>query len=381
MENKVNFKINLILKISILVFLLSPLFFQLVRLAKFTPLNGIQTSKAQTLKDSLNGDFKISDRSLQSYLEAYLDESLVVRSPLVRLRNQYEYSFFNKINAQQIYQYKDQLFRFYVRDYNESVLYLGEKVINEKVNKLHELQEYLGKDHLILTLIAPSKTYFYSDYLPQINRIQTEKSNYKKIKEVVLSKSLKLIDFNQWFLKIKNKSKAPLFGKGGIHWTLYGATLAMDSLVNYAKDELNKDFAEPKWKLNSNYEFFYNDQDLAQLLNVFKAPNDLTLRNPVFQDIQQNKKKIKALIVSDSFFDVISMTKLREQIFTNDSQYLYYFNTRKDDTNNNQVIDKTKLLEVMKSIDCVIILNDIVNMENFGWGFIEEAYSQMKSIK
>ena len=32
----------------------------------------------------------------------------------------------------------------------------------------------------------------------------------------------------------------------------------------------------------------------------------------------------------------------------------------------------------MKECDCIILMNDIVNMENFGWGFIETAFNQIK---
>jgi hypothetical protein len=153
----------------------------------------------------------------------------------------------------------------------------------------------------------------------------------------------------------------------------------MDSLVSYIENIKQSQFQHANWKLNSAYEFLYNDQDLGQLLNVFYPTNDLTLRNPIFSQPKHPKRKIKALIISDSYFDVISITKLRSQIFTSDSDYLYYFNTRKDQTNNNQSIDKNELLSKMKECDCILLMNDIVNMEDFGWGFIETAFDQIKS--
>jgi hypothetical protein len=365
-------------KVIILIVLSIPLCFQLLNKSFFTPLNGVQTSKAVHLKDSFKGNFSFLNRTLQQYLEAEIEENLIVKSPLVRLRNQYEYSFFQKLNAQQIYQYGDQLFRFYDPTYNEASLFLGKNKIEAKIKKLTEIQAYLGKEHPIITLIAPSKTYFYSEYLPEIHRYQTESSNYKAIKKELKKKQLTVIDFNQWFLKLKGKTTAPLFGKSGIHWSSYGATLAMDSLVSYLENKKQSQFQHANWKLNSAYEFLYNDHDLGQLLNVFFPPNDLSLRNPIFIQPKHPKKKIKALIISDSFFDVISITKLRSQIFTSDSDYLYYFNTRKDQTNNNQSIDKNELLSKMKECDCIILLNDIVNMEDFGWGFIETAYEQVR---
>lgn len=374
-ENKV---VGQFIKFGILILFSIPLLFQFIKIKQFTPLNGVQNSKSEQIYDSLNGHLNFSDRSFQSCAENQLEEKLNMKSPLVRLRNQYEYSLFNKINAQQIYQYNNQLFRFYVPDYNEGTLFLGEKVIHKKIEKLKYIQNYIDENHPIITIIAPSKTYFYSELLPKKNTIQTENSNYKRIQNELIQNNLLTIDFNRWFLKIKNKKEAPLFGKGGIHWTIYGATLAMDSLVSFMNTKFDANYHKPEWSLSKKYNFFYNDQDLAQLLNVFKAPNDLSVRNPLFKVSKKKTRKIKALIISDSFFDVVSITDLRNQVFTSDSEFLYYFNTRKDPTNNNQTIDKSKLLDKLKTVDCVILMNDIVNMENFGWGFIETTFDQIK---
>ena len=77
-------------KVIILIVLSIPLCFQLLNKSFFTPLNGVQTSKATQLNDSFQGQFSFIDRTLQQYLEAKIEENLIVKSPLVRLRNQYE---------------------------------------------------------------------------------------------------------------------------------------------------------------------------------------------------------------------------------------------------------------------------------------------------
>jgi hypothetical protein len=177
-------------------------------------------------------------------------------------------------------------------------------------------------------------------------------------------------------LQQKN-SQIPIFGKGGIHWSSFASTLAMDSVVKYLSRIQNQEYQLPNWKVNDGFNFEYDDHDLAQLLNVFYPPNDKEVRSLNFQSISKPKKKIKALIVSDSFFDVISKTELRNQIFTKDSEYLYYFVKRKDNQNGSQVFDINQLLSKIKTADCVIIMNDIVNMEDFSWGFIDEMYKQI----
>ncbi len=370
-----------LLKGLVLLFLCVPLSFQIFHWRKFTPLNGVQVSKSKEMKDSLKGKFDWFNGSYQHYTEVYLEENLAVKSPLVRLRNQLEYSVFEKINAQQIYAYKGNLFRFYSADYNEGTSFIGQEAVNEKVRKLSKIQAFLGESHPIILAIAPSKTYFYAEDLPEVHTRKTDRSNYKAIKKAALKNGNQVIDFNTYFLDLKRSSEAPLISKSGIHWSMYGAALAMDSLVGRVEQLKHSTYSHPTYTLDKTYRFFYNDNDLAQLLNVLSPPNDPDLRCLTFPVQASRGKKIRALIISDSFFDVVSMTALRQQLFTPDTKYLYYFNTRKDPTNNNQGLEDMNLLEEMKKVDCIILLNDIVNMENFGWGFIESAYSEIQKEK
>jgi hypothetical protein len=362
------------LKGLVLIFLCVPLSFQFLHWREFTPLNGVQVSEAETFKDSVHGKLDWFSGAFQQHTELVLGEHLVVKSPLVRFRNQVEYSLFGKINAQQIFEYNGNLFRFYSADYNEGTSFIGQKAVCEKVRKLAKIQAFLGETHPIILAIAPSKTYFYAEDLPEVHTRKTDRSNYKAIKQEALKNGIHVIDFNTYFLEQKKIAKAPLISKSGIHWSMYGAALAMDTLIGRIEQLKKSSYSHPSYSLEKTYRFFYNDNDLAQLLNVLAPPNDTDLRCLTFTAQTTRGKKIRALIISDSFFDVVSMTDLRKQLFTPETKFLYYFNTRKDPTNNNQGLKGINLLEEMKNADCIILLSDIVNMENLGWGFIERAY-------
>jgi hypothetical protein len=369
-----------VIKIALVFVLFLPLFFQFVNVKEFTPLNGVQVNKVKVYLESTKNQLSWLDGSFQEYCNLNSSENLVLKSPLIRLRNQIQYSLFQKINAQDVYQYDDILFRFYTKNYHEGVNFMGGEKAQEQISKLKEIQDYFGNKIPIITLIAPSKTYFYSEKLPPSNRFQTDLSNYKNIKNLLLEDELRCIDFNSSFLKKKN-SKIPIFGKGGIHWTSYASALAMDSLVDYLSEIKNTSFQKARYKIKANFHFEYDDHDLAQLLNVFFAPNDENVKSLEFLNVPNHKRKIKALVISDSFFDVISKTALRNQIFTTDTEYYYYFSKRKDIQNGSQEINKSNLIQKIKTVDCVIILNDIVNMEDFSWGFIDEIHNQIKLKK
>lgn len=368
------------LKFGILLFLFLPLLFQIIKIKDFTPLNGVQEYKSKIYLDSVNKNLSWFNESFQEYYDLLSNENLILKSPLIRLRNQIQYTFFKKINAHDVYQYDDILFRFYTLKYNESFNFIGEKKAKDQILKLKKIQNYFGKDVPIITIIAPSKTYFFKEKLPLVNQLQSTKSNYKYIKKLILENQLHCIDFNSYFLKYK-KSKIPIFGKGGIHWTSYASTVAMDSLVNYISYIKKKEFQQPIWELKNEFVFEYDDHDLAQLLNVFYPPNDKQVKALTFIKPLKYRNRIKALIISDSFFDVISKTELRNQIFTDDSDYLYYFTKNKNPQNGSQQINKNELISKINSVDCVILLNDIVNMEDFSWGFIDELYLQILKSK
>ena len=178
---------------------------------------------------------------------------------------------------------------------------------------------------------------------------------------------LPVIDFNRYF--IENKSTTPaIFAKGGIHWTHYAATLAMDSVVNYVSHLKGQQFNQFSFTTSECDGFDMDDLDIALLRNLMVRPKDEQLRKVSIQT-KNNGKKIKAMIVGDSFFTVIQTSDLRQTIFTKDTDFHYYFNTTFDANYKGKPVDIQKIKAQLKEVDCVIILSEIVNLERFGFGF------------
>ena len=184
------------------------------------------------------------------------------------------------------------------------------------------------------------------------------------------------IDFNQWFMELKGTEEAPLMGSGGVHWSRYGSTLAMDSLVNYINTVTGKDFVRPNWTFDEEYEVCYHDNDAVKVSNLLFPPFDKELKGIEFTANNEHDK-IKALIISDSFFDVISIYGLRDNVFTSDTKYDYYYGTQIGIPDQNQRLTLADFKAYIWSVDCIIIMSDIVNMENYSWGFIEEAHHEL----
>lgn len=303
----------------------------------------------------------------QQQFENELMESSVAKTYLLRIRNQYQYSLFHKINATDIYENGDYLFRFYHYSFNEDHNFIGEDSLKQCVDELKELQTILGKDIPIITIIAPNKSRYFSEFLNDRNKTKTKRTNYDYLLKYMEEAKLPIIDFNDYFIQHPSKTPA-IFAKGGIHWTRYAATVAMDSVVNYLSALKGEQFNQFTFTTEECEGFDIDDLDIALLRNLMVRPKDEHLRKVKIQS-KNNGKKIKAIIVGDSFFTVIQTSDLRKTIFTKDTDFHYYFTTTFDANYQGKPVDIQKIKTQLKDADCVIILSEIVNLEKFGFGF------------
>ncbi|MEO9257549.1 MAG: hypothetical protein ABI207_04155 [Crocinitomicaceae bacterium] len=313
------------------------------------------------------------DGTAQVQFESNLINQSLVRTYLLRLRNQYQYSLFGKINAHNIYQFGDYFFRFYSYGFNEDNNFLGKEIIQLKVDELKKLQDFLGDSIPIITIIAPSKVRYYENMLPERYHTKTKETNYDYLLEDLKAANLNCIDFNNYFQKHKSVCPA-IFGNGGTHWTHYATAIAMDSVVRYISALKNTEYNQFKYTTKKNNGFNVDDLDIALLRNLFTKPKDTNLRDVVVSSDNLHKK-INAVIVGDSYFLTVQNTRIRNLIFTDNSDYHYYFRRTYDKDYKEKAIDYQKIKQQLRNADCVILITDIVNIEIFGFGFPEKILS------
>src|SRR5690606_16381177 len=101
-----------------------------------------------------------------SSIEGYINDEIGFKPWFVKIKNQIEYSLFDKVNASNVIVGKnDVLFQ----DFYISALlghdFLGEETIKTKVSKLKYVQDELAKNNVqFLFVIAPGKASFYPEY-------------------------------------------------------------------------------------------------------------------------------------------------------------------------------------------------------------------------
>ncbi|MCC6702955.1 MAG: hypothetical protein IT221_15595 [Fluviicola sp.] len=314
------------------------------------------------------------DRSAQDYIENYLKDSLSLKPPCVRLKNQFEFTFFDKINSQDIYEHNGIFYRYSYYTYNEKNCFVGMDKIQKQVNQLKALQQQINKDSVpIYVIITPSKLHQYRAQLPWFNKTSSQQTNYIQYKRSLLKAGINVLDVDEWFMRDQDKFVAPTLSKGGVHWTLYGGALAMDSLVKRIRKEKGIDFQTVNMKISKNYQLYAEDMDAVNLSNLMYPPKDERLRLIHFPTPQISKRRIRPVVISDSFFHVIDWTPLHDQIFEPETPFYYYFNSRKQHNQNAETpVDHNQVRKDIQESDCIIIITDIQNLEQFGFGFIEK---------
>lgn len=317
------------------------------------------------------GEVSWWDGTAQHKFEQTLTDSSVARTYLLRVRNQYQYSLFGKINAESVYQFDDQFFRFYMYGFNESQNFVGLDTIRQRVSWIREIQDIIGPDIPIITVIAPSKSRYYEDRLPDIYHVTTDSTNYRFYLEELKKNRLHVVDFNEYFIQHPSEQPA-IFGNGGIHWSHYAAGIAMDSLINYIGDVRGINFSSFGYKPYYSNGFNLDDLDIALMRNIFVRAKDDNLRNLKLWEVPRDRK-VKAVIIGDSFFMTIQHMDLRNRIFSSDSPYYYYFGHETLPDYSEVPIDLQKVALQIKNADCIILMTDIVNFENYGFGFPQKV--------
>ena len=178
----------------------------------------------------------ISSMSYQNDIDVHAKEHIGYRDFLIRLDNQLDYWLFGLLRSNIIKAKKGNLIG---GDYMED--YLGKNSLKEsqwieKTSKLRRFQDTLAARHInVLYCIAPGKASFAADKIPDQYLTQLQPvNNYKMMKEQLMLHGCNTINFHAWFDDLKqHPSGCKLYPDIGAHWSVYGASLALDSLLRY----------------------------------------------------------------------------------------------------------------------------------------------------
>jgi hypothetical protein len=342
-------------------------------------LNGYAESASRpdfSWKDFFEGTY-------QDNLSTYLLENVGYKGYLIALKNQIDYSLFDKLNYGIEKGDDGQLFYWNHIDTHCGHLTLSEDSLKKKVEACVRLKLLLDSLHTkTLFVLAPGKPFFYEDKLPERFKTNCNDDNdYHHILSLLHKNNIEVIDFNQWFKSKRNYSEYPLFPRLGTHWSYYGATLANDSLAKFIAEDLNINLTnyslvetevtdKPKSK----------DQDLWDLLNIILPMKSDSLAYPEykFKAGKPASKKPKVLLIGDSFNWTMLETKMLPQLFSADSRFWFYKHQLYD-LNGKWITDNANevdLYQLLKRTDIVIFLSTEVLYHRFDHGLANAVFSK-----
>lgn len=358
----------------VMLFLLLPLIQQKLKLFKEGELHKVipPEEPVLSLKNYFNGEY-------QEKKETYFNNYFGFRKLCVRLNNQIDYSLFNKANAKRVIVGKDNY--LYEENYIETYLgkhFIGHDKIAEKVKKLRKVQDTLKKlDIDLFIAIAPSKAIYYSEYIPD-KYFKTEKTitNREVYLKEFAENQINFIEFDSWFLKMKDTVKYPLFPKTGVHWSRYGEFLAIDSIINYI--EYKRQVKLPKMmidKIEISKEPKGVDNDIEKAMNLlFEIPN-VEMAYPQYSVMSDSTTTpTKMLVVGDSFYWDMFLLGFSEKLF--DNGQFWYYNKRVDhsDPTTPKTVSELNVQKEVEKNNVVMIMITDSNLPGFAFGFIDNLY-------
>lgn len=324
-----------------------------------------------SIQNWMSGEF-------QDKAETFLNENLALKPFFVRLNNQIDYSFFSLTNAEDVVIGKNSyLFEENYIDAYTGRDFVGVEKIELFINQFLEAKRILNDRGVELIFVfAPGKATFFPEYIPDkyLDDI-SEKTNYGLLSERLSELNAGILDFNRWFVEMKDTVSYPLFPKAGIHWSYYGMYLVADSIVKEIEARLNLDLPDMYLAdLEIDKEQRHADYDLGDLMNLlFKIPA-YEMAYPVVGYQHENKTRPSVLAIGDSFYWNIYYSGIPANVF--ESLEFWYYNSSYYNDGTDVPAAVVRDLDFASEVftkDVILVIQTDGGLDNFGFGFFNDV--------
>jgi hypothetical protein len=308
----------------------------------------------------------------QQQSDQYLKYNTAFNGDLVRLRNQFDYSAFGNINTILTLGKEN-----YIYDPNYIIALEGKDLITDSLKQYKSLAVeksivFLNSAGIpLLVCFAPNKANYYRQFLPGV-LIASATTNRNFYKNLLQKHKVPVIDFDNWFLELKDTASYPLVPKFGAHWSTYGAYLAADSLINFisSKSEGQLPWFSPISIERSSMPR-YTDDDYLASLNLMKKWPSPEMAYPRLQFHKGDKPAV--LIISDSFIWNFYDLEVIQNCFSDKSQTRYYNKTTFD--SQKKIIGPADPVSesYLRQFNYILIITSDPSLKDFGFGFFESV--------
>lgn len=362
--------------------LLMPTIVKRARLFEERPLKGAFTKAEDPYISKsawLSGEY-------QQKQEAFLNENFAFRSEFVRLYNQWHYNLFNEVKANGVILGKENTLyeENYIKAYT-GVDYVGEDVIRENARKLKIISDTLqGMGKQLLVVLAPGKGSYYPEFIPEVYLTAGKRNaNVKGYSRELVKMGVEVFDANAWFRSLKPVSDHTLYARTGIHWTTYGQTLVVDSLLRRTETLVHAHL--PKLKIESvdkthtprNY-----DDDIQQGMNLLLGiPERELLSYPKCKlEGLDEMDSVRLLTIGDSYFWELFESHLMHSAFPGNQFWYYNEEAHTAGVPGVLLVRDINFKQAIEQTDLIILLCTDSNLPRFGFGFVER-FCEIYGIK
>lgn len=365
--------------IGLLVVMLFLMVYSFLVLGEGTSLKGAQAVKpkpAFTITGWLEGDY-------QDRFEKSASSNFAFYAPLVKMHNQWDFFMWNRANANDVVFGEDNY--LFEQSYIDGLYGLGmeEKLrrLNSKKNSIVYVdKEMKSRDHQLVFLLMPSKSFFHEDEIP---KDQQKEIPANHIHDFFLSfaqaEKLNVIDFQQYFLDEKDEIPYPVFPKHGIHISEYAETVVLDSLLKFIEYSQGKDLYDYHFdEVVETSAALRRDNDIAQALNLMmplKSDEVLAYRNFVF-DRRDQQNEPNVLVIGDSFYWGLYPRLSRHRLF---KRHEFWYRNRQifsPGVKEKRFSNQAACLESIDVFDITFVMVTANAMDYAGWGYFDSIYKQ-----
>lgn len=335
------------------------------------PLQGGIVKKPIPLLNEVNW----FEARFQLHKEESLNENFGFRNSFVRLHNQLDYYLFDKVHAQSVIRGKNNvLFEYnYIKAYY-GLDYIGVDSIRNRLIRIKSLQdEFRKQDKSFVLVLAASKGQFYPEFFPDSIQYNKNTTNYESHISIAKELGINYIDFNAWFLSMKDTSSYMLYPPYGIHWTHYGACLVSDSLIHFIERNQQMDLPEMMWERIRMAPALYDDNDIEKGLNLLFPLSGPDYPYPQYHfESPENKQLPNVAVIADSYY--WSLFNLGIHKSFNKNRFLFY-NRELYEPGYVPVsqVNSTNSLQIIAESQVIFMMATDANLPHLGWGFLDTA--------
>ena len=322
-----------------------------------------------------SGDFQLN-------FEKYLKDNIGLRPVFVRIYNQCNYSLFGmpsyggvSIGNNGVLYQPGYLSTYKGEDF------AGSARIDSFVRRMKIVQDELKrKNKYFLFIIAPGKVNIYPEIIPDKTGLKkVDTTNLEVMVDRLGKYNVNHIDFCAYFKTIRDTVHYPFFTKYGTHWSGSAVSLVMDTIfkrIEKATGEKLVNYDNSKG-YSTNKDLKFTDADLANYMDlVFRLKPD-SVYYPIYVFDTSAARSCGMLIIGDSFCQSFwGFDNVFPRVFSDSSMFWGYYRHKEWPTNKSMSmpINAFYLDEYLRNIDVVLLESVDMNLNLFGYGFIDDLY-------